>query len=140
MATDKPAVDWPAVRADYEAGLERGTVAETAVKHHTTVRTLQNHARAGGWVRRRVGRTVNRGTIIIRMFRVLERQVAHLEEDSMKRTGETEVAVLGKLASTLEKLIDIDKAESPEKPAPRRKDMAELREKLAQRIAQLKDI
>jgi len=48
--------------------------------------------------------------------------------------------VLGKLVSTLEKLIDIDKAASPPKPVAQQKDIRDLRNKLAQRIAQLKRV
>ena len=59
------------------------------------------------------------------MFRLLERQIIQLERD-MDKTGEKEVAVLGKLASTLEKLIEIDRAERPQPPT-RHKDMQELR-------------
>jgi hypothetical protein len=62
----------------------------------------------------------------------------------MTETGEKEVAVLGKLASTLEKLIDIDNAATAatqaNKPKAQRKDIEELRNKLAQRIAQLKRV
>lgn len=138
--TDKrPPVDLDALRADYEGGTERGTTAEIARRHHISTRTLQTRVEELGWVRRNQRHLVDRGAIIARMFRVLERQVVLMERD-MKQPGEKEVAVLGKLASTLEKLIDIDNAARPDKPAAPRKDIADLRNKLAQRIAQLKDI
>ena len=50
----------------------------------------------------------------------------------MTHTGEKEAAVLGKLASTLEKLIEIDDAAAGKpKPAQGRK-MRDLRDQLAQ--------
>jgi hypothetical protein len=83
-------------------------------------------------------RAIDRGAIIGRMFRLLDRQIIQLEHD-MTSTGEKEVAVLGKLASTLEKLIDIDNAETAGQPARGPgKDMRDLRNKLAARIEQLK--
>lgn len=129
--------EWQAVRAAYEDSAE--TTREIAARFHISTKTLQNHALAEGWRRRNEKRQVDRSTIITRMFRVLERQIVFMEEN-MTETGEKEVAVLGKLASTLEKLIDIDKAASPPKPPAQRKDIQELRNKLAQRIAQLKAI
>ena len=75
------------------------------------------------------------------MFRLLERQIKQLEEN-MTQTGEKEVAVLGKLASTLEKLIDIDNAELERSRTAHRsaRKCSNLRNKLAQRIAQLKGV
>jgi hypothetical protein len=57
----------------------------------------------------------------------------------MTKTREKEVAVLCKLASTQENLIEIDTA-APRRAEPRvaSEEMKELRHRLAQRIAQLK--
>ncbi len=132
----RPPVDWLAVRADYEGGRERGNTKQIAERHGISTKTLQNYAEDGGWRRRNIRRAVDRGAIITRMFLLLDRQLTQLGND-MKQTGEKEVAVLGKLASTLEKLIEIDQAATPPKPA-QRKDITEMRNKLAQRIAQLK--
>jgi hypothetical protein len=134
---EKPAIDWDAVRRDYEG--RRGTTAEIARRYGTATKTLSTRATVGGWVRRNIRHSVDRSGIIARMFRVLERQIIQLEKD-MTQTGEKEVAVLGKLASTLEKLIDIDTAAKPQQPTAEVEDMKELRNKLAQRIAQLKGV
>ena len=133
---DKPPVDWAAVRADYETGEE--TLAVIAARHGTTPSALSWRAKKQLWPSRYRTGNVDRPQIIKRMFRVLELQVLALE-GNMEQTGEKEVAVLGKLASTLEKLIDIDNAASATKPRAR-KDIEELRNKLAQRIAQLKRV
>jgi hypothetical protein len=99
---------------------------------------LRARAAAEQWTRRSRTRRVNRRSIITRLFRLLDGQIAQLESQ-MTKTGEKEVAVLGKLASTLEKLIEIDNAE-PRRAEPRveSEEMKELRHRLAQRIAQLK--
>jgi hypothetical protein len=138
---DKPPTDWAAARVDYEAGIAMGgNTNEIAARYHISTRTLLKHAVEGGWRRRTTRHQVDRGAIIARMFRVLDRQIVQLEQN-MTETGEKEVAVLGKLASTLEKLIDIDNAAAQaEKPGAQRKDIQELRNKLAQRIAQLKRV
>jgi hypothetical protein len=130
-----PARDWAVIRPEYEG--DGGTLEEIAARHHTSVRTLLRHAKEEGWLPRSAKRRVDRSAIIVRMFRVLERQIIFLDKD-MKQSGEKEAAVLGKLASTLEKLIDIDNAASPGTPAVQQHDMKELRHKLARRIAQLR--
>jgi hypothetical protein len=139
-ARGKPPVDWAAARVDYEADAAvGGTTTEIARRYHISTKTLANRAIEFGWRRRNMRHQVDRGAIIARMFHVLDRQIVQLEQN-MTETGEKEVAVLGKLASTLEKLIDIDNAAKPAKPAQQRKDIQELRNKLAERIAQLKRV
>ncbi|HVW94190.1 MAG TPA: hypothetical protein VHB74_16485 [Devosia sp.] len=134
------AVDWDAVRADYES--DEGTLDGICLKHGITRSALSYRVRNKLWTPRYRGKGLSRPQIIDRMFRLLERQIIQLEQD-MKETGEKEVAVLGKLATTLEKLIEIDKAESGKQPGPAKspaqhKEMEELRNKLAQRLAQLR--
>jgi hypothetical protein len=130
-------IDWQAVRGDYEGRV--GTIAEIARRYGISTKTLNTRAVIDGWAMRNIRRTIDRGAIIARMFRVLERQIIQLEKD-MTQTGDKEVSVLGKLASTLEKLIDIDTANKPQQPTAQVEDMKELRNKLAQRIAQLKRV
>lgn len=134
-ARKRTPADWGVIRLDYEG--EGQTIREIAAHHHVSTRSLYKHAAEEGWRRRNAHRQVDRSAIITRMFRVLERQIISLD-NNMKQTGEKEVAVLGKLASTLEKLIDIDNAAAPPNPVVQQHDMKELRHKLARRIAQLK--
>ena len=129
--------DWVAARADYESN--NGTLDEVCARHNTTRSRLARRKTQESWAPRRIGVQAGRQQIINRMFRLLEKQVRTQEVKEVKEVGEKEVAVLGKLASTLEKLIDIDNAE-PKVAGPRVKseEMKELRHKLAQRIARLK--
>ena len=129
-------IDWDAVRADYEGF--RGTIAEICVRYGISKSALEYRQHGGNWVSRRPKTSVGRSTLIARMFKVLERQVAQLENEKM--TGsDKEVTVLGNLTRTLDKLIEIDTARRPQAAnTPQAKDMAELRTKLAERIDQLK--
>jgi hypothetical protein len=131
----KLAPDWAAIRAEYERG-ER-TLKDIGAQYGRSVSAIHDRAKRDLWTPRNRTGTVDRAFIIKRMFVLLERQVIQLGDD-MKQTGEKEVAVLGKLASTLEKLIEIDDtATGRAKPAQNRK-MRSLRDQLAQRIEQLK--
>jgi hypothetical protein len=135
--TAKPVPDWVTIQAEYEGG--EGTLDDICARHGISRSALSWRVKTHLWsMRNRTGH-VGRPQIIARMFRLLERQIIQLEQD-MTETGEKEVAVLGKLASTLEKLIDLDKAATPPKPAAQHKDIQDIRNKLALRIAQLKRV
>jgi hypothetical protein len=89
---------------------------------------------------------MDRPAIIKRLFRVLEMQVMHLEleMDEMTKTethsGEREIELLGKLAANLDKLIKLETATArPEKDdGYTDQEVAEMRNKLAKRLDQLK--
>jgi hypothetical protein len=135
---ETPSVNWVTVRAEYEANKE--PVLAICAKYGVTYGAISWRVKRELWTPRKTTSRVGRPQIIRRMFRVLELQLLALE-GNMDHSGEKEVAVLGKLASTLEKLIDIDNAATAAaKPRAQRKDIEELRHKLAQRIAQLKRV
>jgi hypothetical protein len=132
---DEVEPDWPAIRAEYEDTPR--TLDEICARHGITRSALSWRVKRYLWRGRNRTGAVDRPQIIKRLFVLLERQVIQLDKD-MTHTGEKEVAVLGKLASTLEKLIEIDTAAAGRpRPAQSRK-MRDLREQLAQRIEQLK--
>lgn len=79
------------------------------------------------------------------MFRVLEKQVMDLEMEmtemtrASRRSGGKEVVLLGKLATTLDKLMDLDgRAGEGRRTRQRTKEMQDIRNKLIERIEQLK--
>jgi hypothetical protein len=132
---DEVEPDWPAIRAEYEDTPR--TLDEICARHGITRSALSWRVKRYLWRGRNRTGAVDRPQIIKRLFVLLERQVIQLDKD-MTHTGEKEVAVLGKLASTLEKLMEIDAAAAGKpRPAQDRK-MRDLREQLAQRIEQLK--
>lgn len=135
LENEKSSPDWAAIRAEYERGED--AVLAIAARHGVTYSAISWRVKRDLWAPRNRTGNVDRPMIIKRMFVLLERQVIQLGEN-MSQTGEKEVAVLGKLASTLEKLIEIDAAAATRpKPAQGRK-MRDLRDQLAQRIEQLK--
>ncbi len=133
----RPKADWAAIRADYEADIL--TVTEITDKYHVSGPTLYDHAERENWTLRHPARLMGRKVLVKRLMAMLERQVAHLEA-RMTGSDDNEVALLGHLARTLEKLVALDnKEETPKPDDKRRRDIDLLRQKLADRIEQLRD-
>lgn len=135
-ATDSQVPDREAVRADYE-GLVL-SVNQICTSHRITRGRLSAMIKQGGWTPRRPKAGASSARLIARMFKVLEQQVTKMEAD-MKLSDGKEIVLIGSMARTLGKLIELDARRS--KPGPRRraatKSMMELREKVAKRIEQL---
>lgn len=127
--------DWTLVRADYEGDVE--TVDAVAAKHGITKGRLLYQARARGWRPRNRHHGGGAASLLLRLFRLLERQIHQMESEGAPM-GEKEAAALGKVAATLEKLIEIERASAPRKAArTQSKDLQTLRKKVAERFAQL---
>jgi hypothetical protein len=130
------------VRADYDAGMK---LAEICAAHDITLYQLQRRIKAELWPNRNKSNIVDRPFIITRMFKVLERQVIDLEAEMSdmtrrsQRSGDKEVALLGKLASTLDKLMDLEVRAGGEAVGRKStKQMKAIHHKLIERIEQLK--
>lgn len=83
--------------------------------------------------------TPSRARLIGQMFRVLGRQITQLESEHMTQIGDKEVALLGNMVRSLDKLIELDNEEKAKKPRrTSSRQIGDLREKLAARIDQLK--
>ena len=125
--------NWDIVAEDYRWG--RITIPAICRKHGIGRNELLQRAARHKWKTLRDD-TTDRVILIGMMLGVLELQIGHLEGVDMTQTGDKEVAVLGKLATTLEKLIDIE--DKSKAPAGTGENMQELRNKLARRIENLK--
>lgn len=135
--TDDPLYDWDAIKAAYED--RTITVVDLLVRHKISGTLLYGEAARRGWKLRRPNRIASRRSLLFRMRRMLELQIAHME---MNMTGfdEKEVALLGNMARTLEKLTELDLKSQPKKPDQKRsREMIELRKKLADRIDYLRN-
>ena len=134
----KPAPDWAAIRIDYET--DPATMKALAERHGVGLWMIQYRARRDGWASRHRVPLSDRARLIGRMMTVLERHISKLEKETeMKDPTEKEVALLGTMARTLDKLISLEKAnKSKEGKATPSRDMAVLRTKLSQRIDRLK--
>jgi hypothetical protein len=129
-------VNWDLVRIDLEGrGITRAAICR---KHGITRAELAAKAKASKWATAGDNET-DRIILIGMMLGVLEAQIGNLETTEMTASGDKEVVVLGKLATTLEKLIDIeDKGKAPTEQSGHGENMKDLRNKLARRIDQLK--
>lgn len=110
-------------------------MAEVAARHGISESTVVRLARRHGW-RQRQPRRIDQHDMIERLFRLLDRKVSELE-NSVTQGDTDQAAVLGRLVTTLDKLIAIKDAQAA-KSAPRRsnKAMTALRAQIADRIAQ----
>lgn len=132
----KTSDEWLAIRVDYEANIE--TVKAIALRHAISEPAIQYHVGREGWIRRQSVRNTERPALIERMAKMLERQIAHLEKN-MTPGDEKEVALLGTMARSLEKLMDLDRKGVGKAPDKKRdREIGELRQKLAARIDQLR--
>jgi hypothetical protein len=71
-----------------------------------------------------------------RLFRLLDRHISQLESKGTEMS-EKEAAALGRVAATLEKLIQIERTSATNKPKAPSKDLQFLRKKIAERIDEL---
>jgi hypothetical protein len=126
-------VNWDIVALDYRYG----HITKPAIcrKHGITLGELNLRASTHKWVTDRTPDT-DREILIGMMFGVIETQIGRLETSDVTAGNEKEVAVLGRLATTLEKLIDIEDKGRP--VSGHGENMKDLRNKLARRIEQLK--
>lgn len=134
---------WARVHADYDE--LKLSHRELVAKHGVPISTLKDKIKREMWTPRKRSRLVDRPMIITRLFRVLELQVADLEMEmaemarGSKRSGEKEVALLGKMAGNLDKLMELDRAAGEgRRTRQRTKDMQDIRNRLIERIEQLK--
>ncbi len=132
-AAPTPDVDWAAVQLDYEQGI--GTLPEICARFGITEAQLRYRRERHGWHMRHDW-TLRVVPLINRMMRVLDGQVRALEKE-MDKPVDKNAALLGTMTKTLEKLIELDTAQQAKRPT-KRKEMSDIRNKLAARIEQLK--
>jgi transposase-like protein len=124
--------DWAAIQRAYETG----QLSIQAICRHYNIpkSTLYTAVHQRGWTMRKALPPAGRGALIDRLFRVLDRQITTLET-TMTKNGDKEVSLLGNLAKTLEKLIEIEDRERKGRKTPQNsREMAELQSRIAQRI------
>lgn len=120
-----------AVRQDYEAFVM--TLRDISQKHGIAASTIQQWGRAGGWMMRQPHR-IDPNDLLGRLLELLDGQIADLE--TVMKNGATEVAMLSKLVSTLDRVIALkDRTTKDEKPPSRR--VIDLRARIADRLVEL---
>jgi len=145
----KIAPDWLSIETDYRHG--RLTVAKICENHGISVSALMQARVRYGWPSRNKTTQkdcgpAGRRNLISRMFAVLEKQIERMENTMAQNADDKEIALLGQLVRTLEKLVELDtkqaasQGEKPKKTDSNSEEMNVLRTKLSQRIGQLEKV
>lgn len=128
-------IDLERLKQDYEG---RGkSLAQLCDEYGISAWSLRMLVREQRWRPRRPA-TVDRASLIGRLFYLLERKIDYLERD-MDETNAAESAELGRMVASLDKLIAIEQAEAGRRGAKVRKPskgMLEIRAQVARRLAQ----
>jgi hypothetical protein len=132
----RPQVDWAAVRRAYE--LTDETIKDICLRFGITKSVFEGRWRKERWLSRQAANRDRHSSTRDRLFAVLERQVAKLANESGATLGDKEAQQLTELVKTFDKLSTA-KDDIPENGGPsQKKDMRDLRDKLAKRIDQYK--
>lgn len=119
------------VRVDYEAPIL--TLRDICLKHGIAASTVQQWMRAEGWTMRQPHR-VDPHNLVGRLLNLLDGQIAELE--TAMTNGATEVAMLAKLVTTLDRVLALKEHTAKFEAQPSRK-VQTLRAKIADRLAEL---
>lgn len=129
-----PAARWDDIREEYEG---RQFLPATICKRHgITLAQLRYRREVEGWVSIRA-RVVRYDQLLARMLRVLDKQIKRLET-TVDEPIDKQANVLSTQVKTLDKLIEMGAAKRNVEP-PTRKDLTDLRNKLAKRIEQFRN-
>lgn len=129
-----PARDWAAIRDEYENRI--GTLDQLAARHGVTRSAISWRVKRECWRGRNTATGSSAPALKARLLRLIERQLFHLEKET-GRMNDRDVAAMGRLAATLEKLMTGEtevRRKSPKQPP---KEMRDLRDKLMARIERL---
>lgn len=128
-------IDWAAVRHDYENRI--GTLEEVAARHGVTRSAISWRVKRQCWRSRNTAPGASGPALKARLLRLIERQLFHLEQET-ERMSDKDIAVMGRLAATLEKLMSGEtKIRNAPAPKPPGSEMRDLRDRLMARIERL---
>jgi hypothetical protein len=130
----KTVAEWEVIRPHYEYGPE--TVAALCKRFGVSKSAMRKAAIAFRWRLRRP-RRIDRTDVIERLFRLLDTHILEMET-SMEGKGSGEAAVLGRLVNTLDRLIEIQDAESKRRHPKSTRQISNIKAKLIERIENLK--
>jgi len=130
----KTAEEWEVIRPHYEDGPE--SIVQLCERFKTSKSAIRNASIAFRW-RLRSPRRIDRKDIIERLFRLLDTHILEMET-SMQDKGRGEAAVLGRLVGTLDRLIEIQDADTKRRHPTASREISGIKAKLIERIEQLK--
>lgn len=130
-------VNWEMVRLQVKLGeLTRNRIC---AEHHITPQRLAKRIREKKWDVEEDATAHDRKIIIEKSLTAVEREIDRLLELEMSGDGERVTALLGRLTTTMDRLIALDTKVTGKKPTPKQsKEMTELRAKIAKRLDALK--
>lgn len=128
------APNWGAIREEYEG--RTFLPAVICKRYGISLAQLRYRREVEGWLSAR-SRIVRQDGLVARMLKVLDKQVRRLEM-AVNEPIEKQANVLSTSVKTLDKLIELGAAQRNVEPATK-KDMTDLRDKLAKRIDQFKN-
>jgi predicted lipase len=131
---DGAAPNWAAIREEYEG--RRFVPATICKRYGITPAQLRYRRQVEGWLSASA-RAARQDGLVARMLKVLDKQIRRLEM-AVNEPIEKQANVLSTSVKTLDKLIELGAAERNVEPATK-KDMTDLRDKLAKRIDQFKN-
>ena len=126
--------DWVAIRHAYETSRE--TLKQICARLGVSKGALEYRCRKEGWLRRRATLGERQDSTLARLFAVLETQVTKLANAGGDTLGDKEAHQLTEMIKNFDKMSTMAKAEDKADAPRERRDMSELRDKLARRIDQ----
>jgi hypothetical protein len=127
-------IRWDVIREEYEG--RHFLPAMICKRHGITPAQLRYRREVEGWPSI-AARIVRREDLVARMLKVLDKQVRRLEM-AVDEPIDKQANVLSIQVKTLDKLIEMGAAQRNVDP-PTKKDMTDLRNKLAKRIEQYRN-
>lgn len=131
---ERPVTRWDAIREEYEQRLF--LPAMICKRHGITPAQLRYRRQVEGWPSIRA-RVVRQEDLVARMLKVLDKQVRRLET-AVDEPIDKQANVLSIQVKTLDKLLEMGAAKRNVEP-PTKKDVTDLRNKLAKRIEQFRN-
>ncbi|WP_193336505.1 hypothetical protein [Devosia beringensis] len=134
LLTEPPGIRWDAIRAEYEG--RQFHPATICQRYGITLAQLRYRREVEGWLSARA-RIVRYDDLVARMLKVLDKQVRQLEM-ATDEPIDRQARVLSLEVRTLDALLEMGAAQRNAEPASK-KDMTDLRNKLAKRIEQFRN-
>jgi hypothetical protein len=131
--------DWAPIQAAYQE--TTASLDELAVRFGVTRSSISWRARRHGWIMRNRPAGTSGPALIVRIYRLLERQLVQMER-AEGPMSDKDAAILVRIATTVNRLIEVE-AKAPRKPprnaAHESNEMQEIRKTVARRLEQLGD-
>lgn len=130
---ERPRVDWAAIRRAYE--LTDETIKDICSRFDITKSVFEGRWRKEHWLSRQAAVRNRQSSTRDRLLSLLDRQVAKLANTGGDKLTDTEAKQLTELVKNFSAL-SAAKENAADNGGPQKKDMRDLRNKLAKRIDQ----